>query len=173
MTGAGPQNNGQWDKNADTNSSFNSQSTCILQMPDGSYMYMGDRWKNGKYELPGHEGVKASTYIWLPVSFENDEKYGENTLKVRWHDSWSMGNIPTPAPEKPSKPSGEPQFDKTISMPEFIENADDTYDIMREYTVNGKYAPYYDDIWYYDYMMSPAPHLTPNASCPPLGSEAR
>lgn len=150
MTGAGPQNNGQWDKNADTNSSFNSQSTCILQMPDGSYMYMGDRWKNGKYELPGHEGVKASTYIWLPVSFENDEKYGENTLKVRWHDSWSMGNIPTPAPEKPSKPSGEPQFDKTISMPEFIENADDTYDIMREYTVNGKYAPYYDDIWYYD-----------------------
>ena len=75
MTGDGPENiDGQWDKDANTGSSFNSQSTCILQLPDGSYMYMGDRWKNGKYELPDHEGVKASTYVWLPISFEKDMK---------------------------------------------------------------------------------------------------
>ena len=50
MTGAGPENNGRWSQDATTGTSFNSQSTCIIQLPNGEYMYMGDRWKNGVYE---------------------------------------------------------------------------------------------------------------------------
>ena len=151
MTGDGPENiDGQWDKDANTASSFNSQSTCVLQLPDGSYMYMGDRWKNGKYELPDHEGVKTSTYVWLPISFEKDMKYGENTLKVRWYDSWSIDDIPVPPEYKPDKPSGEIQFDGTMTTPQYIESEGDTYDFMREYVFDGAYAPYYSDINYKD-----------------------
>lgn len=98
ITGDGPVNNGQWSQNAERNTSFNSQSTCILQLPDGRYMYMGDRWKNGVYETSNANGtfpdvdVKASTYVWLPITFENDSTYGENTLKIRWHDEWSIAD---------------------------------------------------------------------------------
>ncbi len=55
----------------------------------------GDRWKNGVYETNNSLGtfpdvdVKASTYVWLPITFETDNTYGENTLKVRWSDAWS------------------------------------------------------------------------------------
>ena len=95
MTGAGPDNNGQWSQDATTATSFNSQSTCIIELPNGEYMYMGDRWKNGVYETNNSIGtfpdvdVKASTYVWLPITFETDNTYGENTLKVRWSDAWS------------------------------------------------------------------------------------
>ena len=96
MTGSGPANNGQWSQAADIQSSFNSQSTCILKLPNGEYMYMGDRWKNGVYETSNSLGtfpdvdVKASTYVWLPITFESDSQFGDNTLKVRWRDSWSF-----------------------------------------------------------------------------------
>lgn len=95
MTGDGPVNNGQWSQEANIQTSFNSQSTCIIQLPDGNYMYMGDRWKNGVYEnsngtFPDVD-VKASTYVWLPITFETDNNYGENTLKVRWYDAWTYG----------------------------------------------------------------------------------
>lgn len=95
MTGNGPDNNGRWSQNAAANTSFNSQSTCILQLPDGQYMYMGDRWKNGVYDVSTTLGtfpdvdVKISTYVWLPITFETDSTYGDNTLKVRWSDAWT------------------------------------------------------------------------------------
>ncbi len=95
MTGSGPSNNGQWSQDATTSTSFNSQSTCIIRLPNGKYMYMGDRWKNGVYETNNGLGtfpdvdVKASTYVWLPITFETDSTHGENTLKVRWLGAWS------------------------------------------------------------------------------------
>ncbi len=101
MTGAGPENNGRWSQDATIGTSFNSQSTCIIQLPNGEYMYMGDRWKNGVYETNTSLGtfhdvdVKASTYVWLPITFETDQTYGENTLKIRWSDSWSYDELST------------------------------------------------------------------------------
>ncbi len=99
MTGAGPVNNGKWSQDAAIGTSFNSQSTCVIELPNGSYMYMGDRWKNGVYETSNTLGtfadvdVKASTYVWLPITFETDSTYGDNTLKVRWSDSWAYNNL--------------------------------------------------------------------------------
>lgn len=93
MTGDGPVNNGQWSQDATWATSFNSQSTCVLELPNGEYMYMGDRWKNGVYEPDDAVDVKASTYVWLPITFETDTTYGENTLKVRWADSWSYDKL--------------------------------------------------------------------------------
>lgn len=99
MTGTGPNNKGQWSQNAMPDTSFNSQSTCIVQLPNGQYMYMGDRWKNGVYETSNSLGtfadvdVKASTYVWLPITFETDATHGENTLKVHWSSSWSYDDL--------------------------------------------------------------------------------
>lgn len=96
MAGTGPSNNGQWSQAADIQSSFNSQSTCIVQMPNGEYMYMGDRWKNGCYvssDTIADVDVKASTYVWLPITFEN------GVMRVYWHDSWSYDGAEEPDPK--------------------------------------------------------------------------
>jgi beta-galactosidase len=56
---------------------FDAQSTFIL--PVGrrqQYIFMADRWKPGD--------LKDSRYIWLPVSFNNDNPM------VAWQDSWTM-----------------------------------------------------------------------------------
>lgn len=68
---------------------FDSQSTCILKLPDGTYMYMGDRWKDGDYhdQAPGAGGslIKRSTYIWLPIQIN-----AQNNLEVSWQNSWEL-----------------------------------------------------------------------------------
>ncbi|WP_345801392.1 glycoside hydrolase family 43 protein [Microbacterium sp. AZCO] len=38
---------------------FGSQSTNVLTLGDGRYVYMGDRWNDGKSD---------STYVWLPIT---------------------------------------------------------------------------------------------------------
>lgn len=92
ITGDGPVNGGRWSQNADRSTSFNSQSTCIIELPDGQFMYMGDRWKNGVYETENAAGtfpdvdVKASTYVWLPITFE------DGSLTIRWRDAWTYGD---------------------------------------------------------------------------------
>jgi hypothetical protein len=44
---------------------WNSQSTYVLMLPDGTPMYMGDRWS-----FP-HQ-ASAATYVWLPLQVSGD-----------------------------------------------------------------------------------------------------
>lgn len=44
---------------------WNSQTTFVLTLPDGTPMYMGDRWS-----YP-HQ-ASAATYVWLPMKVEGD-----------------------------------------------------------------------------------------------------
>lgn len=133
MTGNGPSNDGRWSQEANTSTSFNSQSTCVLELPNGSLMYMGDRWKNGVYETSNSLGtfpdvdVKASTYVWLPITFENDSKYGSDTLKVRWYDSWNTeGEMVTPTPSTP-KPTATPEPSEPTEPPQIVEKTWNKY----------------------------------------------
>lgn len=61
----------------DAETSFHSQSTCVLPVPGGSdqFIYMGDRWTP--------QDAIDGRYVWLPIRFEN----GQPTIE--WKDSWS------------------------------------------------------------------------------------
>lgn len=56
---------------------FDSQSTYFITLPDGRVIYMGDRW------CP--ENAIDGRYIWLPVEFNED-----GTYSIRWRDEWSL-----------------------------------------------------------------------------------
>ena len=76
-------------QNCGEDTAFDSQSTCILKLSDGSYMYMGDRWKDGDYqdlaEGAGGPLIKRSSYIWLPI-----QTNAQGELVVTWQDSWNL-----------------------------------------------------------------------------------
>lgn len=55
---------------------FQSQSTFVVKVDEETFIYMGDRW-NPDNAIDGR-------YIWLPISFENDEP------KLLWKDKWSL-----------------------------------------------------------------------------------
>jgi len=66
-------------RGADSETTFHSQSTCILpvQGKKDAFIYMGDRWTP--------ENAIDGRYIWLPVQFnENGIPY------LEWKDSWSL-----------------------------------------------------------------------------------
>lgn len=56
---------------------FESQSTCIFQAGEGTYVYMGDRWNS--------EDLKNSRYIWLPVEFDE-----AGAMSLSYADEWSL-----------------------------------------------------------------------------------
>lgn len=64
---------------ADSATTYHSQSTYILPMPGhkGQYIYMGDRW-TPKDAIDGR-------YIWLPITFKDGK------FNVHWKDNWKMG----------------------------------------------------------------------------------
>jgi hypothetical protein len=60
-----------------TKVSFDSQSTYVLKVAEGKYVFMADRW------LPGT--LDASPYVWVPVEFDGDKPI------LRWRDTWDIG----------------------------------------------------------------------------------
>lgn len=56
---------------------WNSQSTFVLMLPDGTPMYMGDRWSY-PYQ------ASCATYVWLPMKVEGE--------KVSIPDYWQSWN---------------------------------------------------------------------------------
>lgn len=86
MTGDGEKMNDEnkWTTDANVGTSFNSQSTCMVKIPDGRYMYLGDRWKNASNPDNSGIGVKNSTYVWLPITFDD-----EDVLKIYYDKSWT------------------------------------------------------------------------------------
>ncbi|MBF4462917.1 MULTISPECIES: glycoside hydrolase family 43 protein [unclassified Rathayibacter] len=65
-------------------STFGSQSTNVLTLAPGKYVYMGDRW---------NEGEANSTYVWLPMTVgENGRLEMRNPAvedPARWGKGWN------------------------------------------------------------------------------------
>lgn len=77
---------GEWEErgdpcNGDTKkTTFDSQSTCIFQVDEDTYIYMGDRWNA--------EDLANSRYVWLPVEFDEN-----NNLTVKWETKWKWQKV--------------------------------------------------------------------------------
>ncbi len=66
-----------WSTFAATGSNtYNSQTTFVLPVGGGNYMYLGDRWNSG--------ALNSSRQVWLPITFT-----GTTTL-MSWYPSWSV-----------------------------------------------------------------------------------
>ncbi|MFH8252278.1 glycoside hydrolase family 43 protein [Microbacterium sp. B2969] len=76
---------------------FGSQSTNVLTLGDGKYVYMGDRWNEGKSD---------STYVWLPITVaangvlemrnpatEDPARWGSGWGPSYWDDKGVGGKI--------------------------------------------------------------------------------
>jgi hypothetical protein len=63
--------------NAET--TFNSQSTFVLPLPDkpGGFIFMADRWQQ--------RPLSESTYVWLPLNLTP-----EGAFTLKWLDSWHL-----------------------------------------------------------------------------------
>ncbi len=60
---------------------WNSQSTFVLMLPDGTPMYMGDRWS-----YP-HQ-ASAATYVWMPMKVD-----GEKLSIPSYWQSWNVREV--------------------------------------------------------------------------------
>ena len=60
---------------------WNSQSTFVLMLPDGTPMYMGDRWS-----YP-HQ-ASAATYVWMPLQVD-----GEKLSIPSYWQSWNVQKV--------------------------------------------------------------------------------
>ena len=60
--------------------SFDSQSTYILELPNGQFIFMADRWQPWQLALSPH--------IWLPIRYEAD-----GTPVLEWTDSWNLNDL--------------------------------------------------------------------------------
>lgn len=59
---------------------FQSQSTEVVPIAHGKFIYIGDRW------LPDNLG--KSTYVWLPLEIDNNGK-----VRITWRDTWSIADL--------------------------------------------------------------------------------
>ena len=81
------------------NTTYDTQSTCVVDLGEGRYMYMGDRWANpDKGYL-----LRDSRYVWLPIEFTSDggikiSKYSDWDLSV--YDSLKPFTVVTKLPTK-------------------------------------------------------------------------
>ena len=54
---------------------FDTQSTCIFQASNGTWIYYGDRWNAKK--------IADSRYVWLPA------KLNDGKLNIEWKSNWT------------------------------------------------------------------------------------
>ena len=59
-----------------TETTYESQSTYVLPLPDGNFIFMADRW-NPQNAIDGR-------YVWLPINWE-----GERPV-IPWLDEWNL-----------------------------------------------------------------------------------
>lgn len=55
---------------------FGAQSTFLFKAPDGTIIFMADRWNP--------DNLQDSRYVWLPVRFE------EENMLIEWQDEWRL-----------------------------------------------------------------------------------
>ena len=68
------QNDGNPCVGESANVTFDTQSTCLFQAPNGQWIYFGDRWNPTE--------LADSRYVWLPASFEGGR------LTISWAECW-------------------------------------------------------------------------------------
>ena len=56
---------------------YNTQSTCVYQVAEGEYIYMGDRWFSNN--------LKDSRYIWLPIEFDS-----QGYISIKKYSNWDL-----------------------------------------------------------------------------------
>ena len=56
---------------------YDTQSTCVYQVKDGEYIYMGDRWYSGY--------LRDSRYVWLPIEFDS-----EGYISIKKYTNWDL-----------------------------------------------------------------------------------
>ena len=66
---------------------YNTQSTCVYQVAEGEYIYMGDRWFSNN--------LRDSRYVWLPVEFDMD-----GYIYIRKYSNWDLNIFPKIKPFK-------------------------------------------------------------------------
>ncbi|MBR5635757.1 MAG: family 43 glycosylhydrolase [Pseudobutyrivibrio sp.] len=60
---------------------YDTQSTCVVDLGEGRFMYMGDRWSNpDKGYL-----LRDSRYVWLPIEFTSD-----GGIKIEKLSNWDL-----------------------------------------------------------------------------------
>ena len=63
------------------NTTYDTQSTCVVDLGEGRYMYMGDRWANpDKGYL-----LRDSRYVWLPIEFTSD-----GGIQIASYSNWEL-----------------------------------------------------------------------------------
>lgn len=74
------------------NNSFNCQFSSVFKHPfrEDLYIAVGDRWCNKMIEFNGKKEAvtKEASYIWLPVSFQDNIPY------LQWKESWKVEDFP-------------------------------------------------------------------------------
>lgn len=67
----------------DRRTTFGSQSTDVLTLAPGKYVYLGDRWNSGESD---------STYVWLPITVGEggalEMRNPSASDPARWSDGW-------------------------------------------------------------------------------------
>lgn len=66
---------------------YGTQSTCVFEVEEGKFIYMGDRWSIGNDSTPGYlKGtLRDSRYVWLPIEFT-----GNNTIALKRYSNWKL-----------------------------------------------------------------------------------
>ena len=56
---------------------YSTQSTCVYQVGEGEYIYMGDRWFSNN--------LKDSRYVWLPIEFDS-----QGYITIKKYSNWDL-----------------------------------------------------------------------------------
>ena len=56
---------------------YNTQSTCVYQVAEGEYIYMGDRWFSNN--------LRDSRYVWLPIEFDS-----QGYISIKKYSNWDL-----------------------------------------------------------------------------------
>ncbi|CAL8141187.1 unnamed protein product [Orchesella dallaii] len=60
-----------------SSNTFDSQTNYVVPLPDGKFMFAGDRWNRND--------LSDSRYVWLPIQFGS-----ENTISISWSAQFSL-----------------------------------------------------------------------------------
>ena len=80
MDGTWTSGGNPFQSNADPShtTAFESQTTHLFATATGQVVYMGDRW------VQAGDGIRTSTYVWLPVTFPTS-----TSMSISWQESWT------------------------------------------------------------------------------------
>nr|XP_009769338.1 PREDICTED: uncharacterized protein LOC104220210 [Nicotiana sylvestris] len=61
---------------------FFAQSTYVLPISPGSFIFMADRWNS--------DDLGESRYVWLPLTVEEEASSRRQRVSIFWHKRWKL-----------------------------------------------------------------------------------